>query len=950
MFTAGNLNSPKSVRTSNWSVVRCASPVWGLLILPLFAVYASSGRAQELRAEKIYGWGFYQSEDQNSNLWPDRWQRRRDRNHPAYIDMRIVPRDLAVARKVSEAKKLLIQAHHAWETGTWDPNYVAETTPPDIARFLDRTVLDSCMEVRMDGGAAELISPIFDMDPRFSHQLGCEISCDDLNGHAAWVELQMLDEDKNVLETVRSRSVSGTADWQQQSIRAESPPMGKLRWGRIHIRIEPRKSLHIAGVARFDNLSIHRMPRLALSSELKMNVAEPGQEITITCTAMGIKSDVNTVQFELLDEQGRRLRQETIELKKQYVSPQAEHLVFKREDRPYYAFGNTSSDAYDGSSSWKLVIDDPGLYRVTVNLGRNAGADQRRALLLAVMRDEVIENPGPFGWSIPAFGSGLKPVEIPELVTRFGAGWVKYPIWYDMTDSAQSDQLVNLTERLQAFDIKCVGRLDTPPPSQRQAFGNDDDELHAVTVFRDVEAWEPLLEPVLTRMGMRLTWFQLGGDHDVSFMGTSDVVELLTTIRARMQTYCQELRISIGWDWLEHAPPTSTDSPWNSIHYRTAPQLTAAELRDYAQATSEEQPDIWVNIDPLPASTYSLHDRVQDLTERMIEVRKGNVRAAFLTNPFDPERGLFTADKNAGEMLIPWHSLVTSIGGRQFVGSINMPHSSANHIFSDGNDGVMLMWNSTPVQERLFLGKNISATDVWGKPLPVSTVTNRNGMEEQVINVGEWPLIIRGVNVEVVRWRQFFELKTDHLASRVGAAITLPVSLTSPFEQSISGTMTLVSDTLLAEGQVQLPLQIASGRKQDREIPLELRGDASAGTHQLRFDFDIDANERFQFSVYREITLGMGDVRFVWDSTRLSDNQILLRLELQNNTDAPISFDCKLFPPGQPYQRFQILQAAPGFTSKEFTLNVTDSGQLLEHWIRCEGIGTGRILNYRIKL
>jgi hypothetical protein len=64
----------------------------------------------------------------------------------------------------------------------------------------------------------------------------------------------------------------------------------------------------------------------------------------------------------------------------------------------------------------------------------------------------------------------------------------------------------------------------------------------------------------------------------------------------------------------------------------------------------------------------------------------------------------------------------------------------------------------------------------------------------------------------------------------------------------------------------------------------------------------------------------------------------------------PVSFDCRLFPPQKPYRRFQILNAPPGTSQHGLEMPIEGIDPGTELWIRCEEIGTGRVLNYRLPL
>lgn len=922
-----------------------------ILTLAICNLGDSKTLAQSLRAEKILEWKFSNAEDKNSDALPDDWQRLRDRAHPFYIETLIVPRDLQLAKEAAAAKKLLVQLMHAYDVGRWDPYYIPEVTPPALAEFLDEQVLDNCLEIRMDGGGAEMHSPVFPMDPRFSYRIQAEQSTIGLNGHDAWLELQLLDDNQDVLDSIATAPISGSNDWKTFVEEANSPAGGQLRWGRVLCKVEPKQTAHIKGIARFDNIRIYRMPRLTLSTDIAHNVAEPNQSIHVDCKAMGIKSHVNQVLFQLRDIDGILVSQAEVELNMRGESKESSHLVSSERKRGTSTHLNLSTqDAYDGIASWEFRIPNPGLYRVSVDLGQDTSVNQRRELLLSVLETQAELDAGPFGWSIPSFTPTLSTAELPELATRFGAKWVKYPIWFDDRDDMKAEQIASMTDRLQAFSINCVGVFDQPPASQRNDFGPAADELYAVNMFRESETWEPLLEPVLTRIGMKLTWFQFGSDLDLSFAGSSEIEQILRDIRARLQTYCQELQLVVGWDWIESPPPSGANQPWNAVHYRSTPQLTQAELRAYSSAAGEKTQATWVNLLPLSKSNYRLVDRVKDLCERMIEIRRSNLQAAFLYDPANAETGLLNEDGSATELLIPWHTLVSHLGKGTYVGSVKLPGHSVNHVFENAEGGTMVLWNPSQTKEQIFLGKEIEVSDIWGKSVPVEQVERHAGLIEQRFEVGKWPIFVRGVNTNIIRWRQKFDVQVTNLASRVGSGLTLPITLANTFEDSISGNVTLVCESLIASGKANIQLQLRPGQVEEMEIPIDLRADASAGEHELRFAFEVDTSQKYVFSVYRSVVLGLGDIQITWDANRVDSKDVQIRFEVINNTPSPVSFDCKIFPPGRPYERFQIIDAEPGTSSREVTLSFPETDELQEHWIRCEGIGSGRILNYRVKL
>lgn len=927
-------------------------PALVALIIGIFSVSASQASNRTLQAEKLYCWSFQRAEDANFNSMPDGWKRRLDRQHPAYIEMRIQPRDAQISQAALAAQSTLSSWLHAWEVGYWDTRYVPEAPQPQLLDFLDRTVLDNCLEIAMDGGAAELVGPKFRIDERFSYSLSAEVQCAALDGHTAWIELHFMDDTSQVTQVLSTNVLQGDEPWQRVTTEVVSPANAKTVWGQIHLKVKPHDSTQLAGTVRFDSICIFRMPRISLSTPLRYHVAEPGETFEVQCTAMGIREHEGAqVMFELCDHLGRKLDQELIPL--HAAQTEAARLAQARktdaEGRPYYAVSKTRAEnIFDGQAAWSLTLNDPGLYRVRVNLGEKSHRGQHREILVGVIPKDEVLGGGAFGWSLPEFDSQLQPADVPALVRRFGAGWVKIPVWFDITNTQEADRLVTLVERLQAAGSECVGRLDDPPPALRENFGDVNEKLYAVNYFSDPSRWEPHLEPVLTRMGMKVTWFQLGGDDDNSFFGNENLTELMSNIRARMQTYSQELKLALAWNWLD-ASPNASAPPWNALHFSVAPQLTANELRHFTMKPPAAA-ETWVSLNPLDGDAYPLLDRVRDLTERMIAIKQSSATIGFVTNPFNPRWRLIKPNQTLDEMLVPWRNLVANLGNAIFVGSIELPKNSANYVFQKGDLGIMLVWNDNTRIEQTFLGENIQITDIWGKPLSFDSVEIRPGAVEQSFAVSPWPIIIHGVDVDVVRFRQAFQLQVDNLVSQIGSEVPVPVHMENALPFSAAGKLAMVSPSLLKGGRAEVQVQLPSARGLDMSIPAYIRNDASAGSHQLRFDFDLVAGKPYRFSLYRSLKLGAGDVELVWEVIRKNADSVELRVEVENQTSEVLNFDCKLFPPGKPYQRFQLRELPIGKSQQDVPVFISEEAEEREVWLRCEQIGSGRILNYRLKM
>jgi hypothetical protein len=122
----------------------------------------------------------------------------------------------------------------------------------------------------------------------------------------------------------------------------------------------------------------------------------------------------------------------------------------------------------------------------------------------------------------------------------------------------------------------------------------------------------------------------------------------------------------------------------------------------------------------------------------------------------------------------------------------------------------------------------------------------------------------------------------------------------------------------------------------------------TTGRQLLRLDFDVTADQRYQFSVYRQIEVGLSDI-FLEAYTRLNENRELeVEQRLTNETDEVVSFKCYLYPPNRKRVMMHVEDHGRGVDVRTFRLYDGESllGQTL--LLRAEEINGSRILNYRV--
>src|SRR5262249_24380618 len=127
--------------------------------------------------------------------------------------------------------------------------------------------------------------------------------------------------------------------------------------------------------------------------------------------------------------------------------------------------------------------------------------------------------------------------------------WVKVPLWFDASNPRRGDELIRFVELLGASNIEAVGIIDRPS-DQPAAPGRPRRAASIADVLsQDSATWSASLEPVMTRLSLRVRWLQLGGDYDTSFAGLPDLNKRINDLRTVLFRFGQDVRMGMSWDW-----------------------------------------------------------------------------------------------------------------------------------------------------------------------------------------------------------------------------------------------------------------------------------------------------------------------------------------------------------------------------------------------------------------
>jgi hypothetical protein len=600
---------------------------------------------------------------------------------------------------------------------------------------------------------------------------------------------------------------------------------------------------------------------------------------------------------------------------------------------------------HGGSVTWHPVFPDYGFYRIRASLKSHDQFTLQQSVAVAVVRDLGAQRENEFGWSLTREGHSLSDDDLLDLLAMVHASWVKYPIWYGPEeDTAEGERIASLADHLSATGIEMVGVFDRPPTEVFRRFG-DKEHLSVAEAFLEPDMWQPAIDPLMIRLSLKIRWWQLGADDDESFIEYQALERKVREIRAHLKKFGQRMRLGLAWRWI-HEAPQSPQPPWDFLAMTESPSFTSRELATYAQSADTGTVN-WVTLWPLPHDKYDYQTRAQDLVLRMIQAKIDGVRAIFAANPFDPVRGLLNADGTPGELLLPWCVTAKMLGGTEYLGSLQLPNGSPNHVFAVDNEAVMVVWNKRPATEVLYLGDHIVQVDPWGRETVLTDSQTATG-EPQTVAVGPLPTFVRGLNLAVTRWRLNFNFEPERLVSMFGRQQPLRYQFTNTLSQGVGGTVEMTFPDVWEVRAPQLRFKLGSNDEIQQDLSVLLHANASSGPQDVRVDFDLFSDKQYRFSVYRTIHVGLGEILAELDTWMDDDGRLIVEQHLINQTSNKLDFNCYLFVPGRRRLRIQVFDIGPGRVTHTFALS--NGKELLGKslWLRVEQLGGGRLHNYHV--
>jgi hypothetical protein len=885
----------------------------GLLIVSTGAISVSG--SEQVAVESIAHWRFGLEEDANFDGFPDGWKRKTGREYPLFQRVTQVPYSepwAALVRQLDRDFQGYLQLFHRWSGNSAQP---APSLTDRVDRFL---------RIEVNGGGTMLESQKFPVSEGFSYHLSAKQMCEDLKRSQAWIEIVFHDRHGNAVVTRESTRIGGSSPWSYVAIGPLPTPM-KATMVSVRLRVEPNGRADVRGVVGFDQVHLRRLPQLTIETDDPTGVYGFSSHPKIICKLSG------------LSQEGARVR----------LVARDQDQVVQLEQELDTVLGSLGGDGFlSGHVQWQPQFPRPGWYLISAQLVGTDVASMAGERAIVILSDLPKSTAGSFGIS---FAEGLSTIPVqrlPSWLHDLRMGWVKIGCWLPPGDRESSDQMAWLMERLNDRGINTVGVLAIPPEEVKDKFG-DTSQSNALQLFRDRAVWQPLLESQMSRLSLRVNWWQLGLDQDTSFAEASQPSETLDQIREGLQGFGQPVSLVVGWPLLEPLRPDTKAGAWNAVHYSHPLALAADEVPHYTTQRQQSLRQSWFECDPLPKGEYSLEARVRDLVERMVAFRSNDAaQAVFASRVYDPACGLLRADGTPTEMFLPFRTTASLVGNLQNIGSIQLPQGSENRVLADENRAIMVVWNDRGTEESAYLGEHITQFDVWGNELPMRK--RPDGRHE--FTVGPWPTFLVGIDPLAAMWRMGIEVLPERLDSLSGRYQMIELVVRNPSNVSANGQVHIIGPSTWRIEPRQANFQVEPSGV--AKIPLQVifAPNATTGNGRIQMDFSIDAQRSVRFHLWRDLEVGPADLSIDVTASVDARNQLVVRQEIVNTGPAPYRLKCLLYAHNRPYETMRLEIPAGQRLLRNYILqngNELIGTDLLLSIIEQK---TDRTMNYRLKV
>jgi hypothetical protein len=539
------------------------------------------------------------------------------------------------------------------------------------------------------------------------------------------------------------------------------------------------------------------------------------------------------------------------------------------------------------------------------------------------------------------------------------------------------ESLIDFSDRLSMAGVNLIGVLQ-PPKVSADDTGRSYELLAAEAFARDPKTWYPSIEPVLARLGTEIRHWQIGDDRDAGWVGCRDMPGIVERTKAQLDKIGQNLDVGLAWDLAAPLPKVPArpkangkpeaiaasraaavvqpNAPWRFLSLSCAASTSNEAI---ARCLDNEKPPSagrWVVLDTLPREGHASGERISHLVGRMVTAKMHGADGIFVAAPFDAKLGLFDRRGYPSELFVPWRTTALMLGGAAYVGDIDMPLGNRIHCFAGNGRYVGLIAGPMPGSDLVNLGEAMRLCDLCGNSKPCPPTINVEGQKPEskanalsAVPVERTPAFLTDLDGPITQWQLDAGFSPDRLPSTPLAIMPVSLELRNSFPQSISGQVTVHGPKNWRIEPLSAEFRLDPRGQWIHRLDVALPNDILGGRQMVRLDFDIQADRHYRFTMYRPLTVTLGDVFFEGRAALNDRGELEVCQTMINSGKRAAAFRCNLFAPDRQRQSNVIVVQPLG--KSDIIYRLADGEQLLGKsiWLRAEEIDGSHVLNLRIE-
>jgi len=617
-----------------------------------------------------------------------------------------------------------------------------------------------------------------------------------------------------------------TARWIGLSCLVEQPPPTPADPARPFEPI-PHREMH--GSARFDDITVMRLPRISMTMDAPAGVFEHDRPVGCTIRIADLDGRDMTIDLDVFDADGRKV--ESRHLSEATMATGNTSLIFEAQPAGLYVARLSTRVAGQLVSTHRRTFlrlnPNPmnGLANAT-----NATSDRRGQQPKAA---------GPSrGFGIVGNASLLAHRDTSEHLLRIlDPQIVKIPLWSaELTDEEivrGNRQIDGLIEQLHGRGIEVVGLLQAPPPSLAMQYEPHLRSLLAV-LASDPNRWRPYLALILTRHGHRVSAWQLGADDSNVAIAPKRLPQALANVRAEMQPLIGRPLLVVPRSVHRALPqkPLAADVlslgiPAHQISGRLAEQIAGFRNRGLDM--------FWATVEPLDADRYDYRSRSVEFLRRLVEARCSGIDTVFVPQPWHLEETPDGPIMTPGEEIIFLRTLAATLGGLRPSRQVWAGPGVRAWLFEDPkqSSGTLVVWTDASARGdslplRLDVGDGARQIDMWGNVTSPAT-----GASGPAFSAGPMPTVIDPVAPWRIKMLSEFAVDEPQFQPTVDEH-RRSVTLRNTLDEKLRGELELTPPAGWRITPRKLPIDLVPGESVRLAFAMRLPSNQAAGDYMLR--------------------------------------------------------------------------------------------------------------------